>query len=374
MASMAVGRFSASLFAAATVSLKAVAINGVPIPPTNEITVEVGDTITAELRFSGWGHPLFDAGNGDTGLVRTYQVALFGLNGVQSSGPGHGLVLPAGWDAPLTRDIPPCDDPLYPFATSQYGCVGRNFHPELMASIDHLRPDYLLTDFYSIHAVANDSLDIKWGGASFDSDGQPDGQCVGGGSPGFPCAIAEDCPKGTCQSGDFYGGTLNLKAMPATAEKPAMCGTFTFNLDPGYSRTFIANPEAIPFKIVPVLQSLVIHGPACLPTGACCLTDGSCQDLLQTQCGSGIGVYHGQGTNCGGDPDSDLIVDSCDNCPTDYNPNQADIDLDLAGDACDNCPRRWNADQADHDEDGIGDVCDVCPYGPSSCRLKALPQ
>lgn len=70
------------------------------------------------------------------------------------------------------------------------------------------------------------------------------------------------------------------------------------------------------------------------------------------------------------DQDLDGIV-SGDNCPTVYNPTQANSDTDNLGDACDNCPQDANANQADFDPDapwipgneapgpnGIGDVCD----------------
>jgi hypothetical protein len=78
-----------------------------------------------------------------------------------------------------------------------------------------------------------------------------------------------------------------------------------------------------------------------------------------------------------------------DNCPTVYNPNQADADHDSIGDSCDvctdtdgdgygnpgfpkntcaldNCPTVYNPSQADGDSDGIGDLCDPCLNDPQN--------
>jgi len=79
------------------------------------------------------------------------------------------------------------------------------------------------------------------------------------------------------------------------------------------------------------------------------------------------------------DGDGDGIGDDCDNCPSDYNPDQADLDDDQVGDVCDddvdgdgtnddddNCPRDYNEDQLDADHDGVGDVCDNCPSDSNS--------
>jgi len=86
------------------------------------------------------------------------------------------------------------------------------------------------------------------------------------------------------------------------------------------------------------------------------------------------------------DLDLDGDPNSGDNCPTRYNPDQADADGDGAGDACsqledpdgdlvitrfearvDNCPDTYNHDQANADGDRIGDACDNSPdsYNPS---------
>ncbi len=74
---------------------------------------------------------------------------------------------------------------------------------------------------------------------------------------------------------------------------------------------------------------------------------------------------------CGGDPDTDGIGSTFDNCPEAHNPDQLDLDNNGLGDACDpdidgdahpndadNCPRRPNDDQGDNDGDGQGDACD----------------
>ena len=67
----------------------------------------------------------------------------------------------------------------------------------------------------------------------------------------------------------------------------------------------------------------------------------------------------GMGDACDDDDDDDGIDDIDDNCPTEPNPEQEDGDNDLVGDACDNCPDDYNPGQEDSDGDGVGDACDV---------------
>ncbi|UCG15954.1 MAG: thrombospondin type 3 repeat-containing protein [Phycisphaerales bacterium] len=61
------------------------------------------------------------------------------------------------------------------------------------------------------------------------------------------------------------------------------------------------------------------------------------------------------------DADGDGFLDTIDNCPGRYNPDQADGDGDEVGDVCDNCDTLSNSDQRDTDEDSVGDACDNCP-------------
>ncbi|UCC43931.1 MAG: SMP-30/gluconolactonase/LRE family protein [Candidatus Zixiibacteriota bacterium] len=57
------------------------------------------------------------------------------------------------------------------------------------------------------------------------------------------------------------------------------------------------------------------------------------------------------------DVDGDGVIDINDNCPDDYNPDQADSDEDGFPDSCDNCPDVYNPGQSDVNLDGIGDSC-----------------
>ena len=57
------------------------------------------------------------------------------------------------------------------------------------------------------------------------------------------------------------------------------------------------------------------------------------------------------------DRDGDHVVDSLDNCPDTFNPDQSDINNNGIGDACDGCVAT-TPDDSDHD--GIPDACDGC--------------
>ncbi len=74
-------------------------------------------------------------------------------------------------------------------------------------------------------------------------------------------------------------------------------------------------------------------------------------------CTSALGL---DGTHL--DTDRDGVDDGADNCPTVFNPDQADRDGVGPGDACDVCPLD-RVTKRDLDGDGIDDGCDLC-IGP----------
>jgi hypothetical protein len=70
------------------------------------------------------------------------------------------------------------------------------------------------------------------------------------------------------------------------------------------------------------------------------------------------------------DSDHDGICDSEDNCPANFNPDQADSDGDGVGNVCDNCALP-NPAQTDTDDDGVGDTCDNCDTTPNANQADA---
>ena len=101
---------------------------------------------------------------------------------------------------------------------------------------------------------------------------------------------------------------------------------------------------------------------------------GAVACLIDQDCGAGLACVDGDCLPFAADDlDGDGLEDDADNCPTVFNPGQADADGDGVGDACDgdgdgdddgvpngndNCPEVANPDQADTDGDEVGDACD----------------
>jgi uncharacterized protein (TIGR03382 family) len=107
------------------------------------------------------------------------------------------------------------------------------------------------------------------------------------------------------------------------------------------------------------------------------------------------GTAEGDACEAPPDQDKDGIPDSSDNCPTTPNPDQLNTDGKGPGDACepppdadadgkpdaqDNCPTIANPLQEDKNNNGVGDVCeppdadgDLVPDGQDNCQVMANP-
>ncbi len=88
--------------------------------------------------------------------------------------------------------------------------------------------------------------------------------------------------------------------------------------------------------------------------------------LILNNINTGTITTNNNSTGCNGliellsscpDQDDDGIIDSNDNCISDFNPGQEDFDNDNVGNGCDNCPEVSNPLQSDTDLNGIGDLC-----------------
>lgn len=249
----------AVVHAEATASLKAVAKNGIPIAPTNSLSVVPGDIITAEIYISGWSDPPLDGG---TGELHLYQASLDPKSDESGS---CGTILPVALGHPSEKP----------------------------ASIDIDRNDFVFHSNKVLCAVDVSSLRIRWGCVQF-YGGQIAGRCQEGQEQGVPCSTKAQCPSGFCNdSFPHYAGTLNLQVGPDA------CGIFEFSFLAGAGYTFFGD-ESIR-STLPALEKLSLTSINQCPVGACCIeaAQPECYDNVCPQRCSGPGRrFGGVGSSC----------------------------------------------------------------------------
>lgn len=172
-------------------------------------------------------------------------------------------------------------------------------------------------------------------------------------------------PSGFGGSEALYHGTstglgiLNQTTGVRTAMAPfAYSGSGTFTSATG------KRPNALELKqtgTTDVLYASIVSGDPIEPGGTqhWLATINVMTTLVVTEIGPTVPHLDAIALYPNIDTDGDGILDNADNCPSTYNPDQADRDGDGVGDVCDNCRFNANANQADSDSDGVGDICDT---------------
>lgn len=215
-----------------TLSLKAVKVNGVPIPRANTTDVNPGDVVTAEIFIRDWTTTIE--------RLAAYRTAINRDSFVSGT---RGTVLPLGWDAPPTDDIGcttsadcPTEFPVCQLFDVLGGlCIGPDHDPSIGVYIECARSDSVLECQPCFFPPCDD-----WFPA----------EIVGHTSIRYGQTLNNFGDAQTYSDPEKYAGTLIVKVSDDA------CGTFTFPFEP--SGTELYDQDLLPL-LPPALEPLVIR-------------------------------------------------------------------------------------------------------------------
>ncbi|MFQ5463022.1 MAG: S8 family serine peptidase [Phycisphaerae bacterium] len=321
---------------AVTYSIRAVAVDGIPLPggPSDQIMLYNASTVTLELFLEGW----------DPEVVRLYNLAVSG----------------DGYTSGARGTLFPLTDP----------------NPSAGAFIDQSREDFIFFDLDTIVAVFNgDPALYQWGGLVF---------------------FGEDCVEDNGQSP--YLGTLILTASEDAAGLFTICPDATdANHDASPDNSFVTRCNADP--IVPVdLQCVSILVIAdCNDNGISDdedIASGTSEDCtgngFPDECEADCN-NNGRADSCdiadgvASDCNANAIPDSCDiataqsgdcnvngipdECESDCNQNGVADSCDIASGTSEDCDGLGVPDECeDCNANGVGDLCDLAAGDETDCN------
>ena len=297
--------------------LVAVAVNGNPITPTSNVTVQPGDAIETNLFISGWG-PAIDR-------LGSYEFTVAWPVAAQSG--TRGTILPFGWTDPLSTIF--CsgssDCPLGMFCTGGI-CKGLNHDPNLATLIDVGRADF-------VFAQTPNTVTLVPTGSPF--------------TYRISAGVFEASNSAQDDGTPRYGGTFRLVVSDFA------CGTFVFA---DFPTPTLSDPMSPSQSVLASTPTLTIN------VGPCDCNGNGADDLDEVAGGTVLDCNANNVPDaCEPDCQPNGIADACDIT----NATSVDCDFNVVPDECEAF--------TDCNQNGIRDACEVVGPNPLDCNENGVP-